>query len=679
MGNTQGQQDQLADMNSQQHIDGDQAGANAEGNQVEYQYTEQDLEYVGQKEEDEAYGEIKIYRIKRELEQDVDNPQEDLEICTKTKIFDSREDCRDYYEDLKSKKYLNHPHLVRLVRSQAILNSNFCTNIYKIDMAYEYHKLSLKEVLLSRFETKEFFDENSIFDLIEQVMSVLYYFKINGLVHGDIQPRTILIDNNNNFKLTDIIFLTAGMCGYKKHLLNLETECFLAPELLQKLRRSTILDNEEVDQEKADIFSLGLVALAMGTLQNVDIIYDFENYTIKEEEILALLETIKSQYSYNLYLLLVSMLNQIDKRINLEDGLNLIDQMRNGNFNLEEYETKRFQSELEQSEKKLAESVQPGNQYIQSLDQQYRNSHDRVIQQEHDEVNSKDEANYNGQARNQPGNEISNTEQSEDRIPDFDPDREARKRSRINRGDNQPSNNNNSNNNVTSSNFNSSNQNSQQNANRNQPQNANMNESSHSYHNNSYNEQQQQPLNRGNTYNSDQKKNPTRSTNQFGQGQSQQNIQQSHQSDHKNDRYDSNQFNQNSHQKNINSSQQYQNMSHQHPNPNHNNSTSINDIENRFREAILRSQQVSLKFENSPLRLFRDQLLADELYVPLDPQFSNASLIKSRNLENSGRKNQLSQSNKLNYSNNVSQNFSAQKNTKKNDSTQKLIQKKWKI
>lgn len=68
-------------------------------------------------------------------------------------------------------------------------------------------------------------------------MSVLYYFKTQGMTHGDIQPRTILIDYNGNFKVTDIRFLTAGMCGYKKHLLGLETECFLAPELLQKLRR----------------------------------------------------------------------------------------------------------------------------------------------------------------------------------------------------------------------------------------------------------------------------------------------------------------------------------------------------------------------------------------------------------------------------------------------------------
>lgn len=84
------------------------------------------------------------------------------------------------------------------------------------------------------------------------------------------------------------------MCGYRKHLAGIETENFLAPELLSALRRQIILAKDEVDQERADIFSLGLVALAMSTLQNVDVIYDFDEYVLKEEEILNLLEIVKN-------------------------------------------------------------------------------------------------------------------------------------------------------------------------------------------------------------------------------------------------------------------------------------------------------------------------------------------------------------------------------------------------
>lgn len=68
-------------------------------------------------------------------------------------------------------------------------------------------------------------------------MSALYYLKVQEVSHGDIKPRTILIDNEGFFKITDIRFLTSGMCGYRKHLAGIETECFLAPELLSNLRK----------------------------------------------------------------------------------------------------------------------------------------------------------------------------------------------------------------------------------------------------------------------------------------------------------------------------------------------------------------------------------------------------------------------------------------------------------
>ena len=73
--------------------------------------------------------------------------------------------------------------------------------------------------------------------MIEQVMSGLKYLKQNNITHGDIQPRTILFGPNDEFKITDVQFLTNGMCGYRKHLAGIETECFLAPEFLQPLRR----------------------------------------------------------------------------------------------------------------------------------------------------------------------------------------------------------------------------------------------------------------------------------------------------------------------------------------------------------------------------------------------------------------------------------------------------------
>jgi hypothetical protein len=87
---------------------------------------------------------------------------DDIEICTKTKVFDSKEDCTEYFNNLEVKKSMNHPNVVRLVKCNTVTNSNFCTNIHKVDMAYEYVRHNLETEILSRFKTKEGFDEGVI-------------------------------------------------------------------------------------------------------------------------------------------------------------------------------------------------------------------------------------------------------------------------------------------------------------------------------------------------------------------------------------------------------------------------------------------------------------------------------------------------------------------------------------
>lgn len=80
-----------------------------------------------------------------------ENQSEDIEICTKSKMFDSKEDCQEYFTEIQAKKDFIHPNLIKLVKCQKTSNSNFCTNIYKIDMAFEYIRHSLETEILNRF------------------------------------------------------------------------------------------------------------------------------------------------------------------------------------------------------------------------------------------------------------------------------------------------------------------------------------------------------------------------------------------------------------------------------------------------------------------------------------------------------------------------------------------------
>lgn len=63
----------------------------------EIEFSEADLELIEVRESDEAYGEIRIYRVRGTSrvvydEEFDERTLEDLQVCTKIKIFDSKED-----------------------------------------------------------------------------------------------------------------------------------------------------------------------------------------------------------------------------------------------------------------------------------------------------------------------------------------------------------------------------------------------------------------------------------------------------------------------------------------------------------------------------------------------------------------------------------------------------------
>jgi len=81
-------------------------------------YSEKDLEYVEFKETDEAYGEIRVYRINENPSAASTAPEgaNYLEVGIKSKIFDSQEESAEYLHDLSAKKALKHPHVVPFLK-----------------------------------------------------------------------------------------------------------------------------------------------------------------------------------------------------------------------------------------------------------------------------------------------------------------------------------------------------------------------------------------------------------------------------------------------------------------------------------------------------------------------------------------------------------------------------------
>jgi len=94
-------------------------------------------------------------------------------------------------------------------------------------------------------------DENLIINIFKQILSGLLYLHSNGIYHRDIKPDNILIDNDNNIKITDFglsAFFIQGLQRLSSNGTVVGTKKYAAPEVKA----------EAPYDFKCDIYSLGL-------------------------------------------------------------------------------------------------------------------------------------------------------------------------------------------------------------------------------------------------------------------------------------------------------------------------------------------------------------------------------------------------------------------------------------
>ena len=156
----------------------------------------------------------------------------------------------DYDKKKLSREYiimrsLNHPNIVRLFNCfEDYNNYYFCSEFIdgnNLETFIKKYKDNLSHI-----------EEKLIIHIFKQILNGLIYLHSKNIMHRDIKPDNILIDENNNIKITD--FGISACCGgddIEKDLISDKTivgpKKYVSPE---------IKEGREYDL-KCDIFSLG--------------------------------------------------------------------------------------------------------------------------------------------------------------------------------------------------------------------------------------------------------------------------------------------------------------------------------------------------------------------------------------------------------------------------------------
>ncbi|EGR27972.1 hypothetical protein IMG5_185550 [Ichthyophthirius multifiliis] len=266
---------------------------------------------------DIRYGNIKQLK-KKDTEQ----------LCAEiTKTLNDEKQWQTRVSELKFRLQLDHPNLVKLLNFNSSMNNEFCSSFYKIGLLYEYYTNDLKTEISERKRVSKSYSESELLYLLQSLASAVFYLKSRSVVHGDIRPYNVLVNNENGqVKLGEMYIQQQSMSNYAQLLSGITEDCYISPQLLENLKKHA--QSPAFDTNKSEIFSLGATVLEAATLESVSLTcYDREYYNIDWNQVNTLLSRVRYQYSSNFYQLLQKTLIESEpQRISVEE---LLEQLEN--------------------------------------------------------------------------------------------------------------------------------------------------------------------------------------------------------------------------------------------------------------------------------------------------------------------------------------------------------------
>ena len=110
-------------------------------------------------------------------------------------------------------KKTNHPNIIKLheilyceKNKNIYLVLEYCEHGDLVDYDEETGKFEINKFIREgnrRKESENYYSDEEILKFFIDIISGLYYLHSNGIIHHDIKPNNILLDKNNNCKITD--------------------------------------------------------------------------------------------------------------------------------------------------------------------------------------------------------------------------------------------------------------------------------------------------------------------------------------------------------------------------------------------------------------------------------------------------------------------------------------------
>ena len=238
----------------------------------------------------ERYGKAKFYSRKN-------NPNEI--IMTKDYWTNNLDESTSYDEMVEVRKDITHENLAKTYVHDVSQENQFFTEFYKHSTAHEYHDHNLYKEIAARRNSEEGreFSENEVWYYANAMVDMDEHLKEEslGTPHGDLQPKTLMLNDEGNVKIIDNAIVT-NKDNYQKCNFNDDYFAPIAPELLDDLKVNKVNPENEFS-DKSEVWAIGITSLSAATNNFPERYYDWNKKEYLRETIDEDLEGLEGKKS----------------------------------------------------------------------------------------------------------------------------------------------------------------------------------------------------------------------------------------------------------------------------------------------------------------------------------------------------------------------------------------------
>lgn len=244
---------------------------------------------------DQRFGEITVYK---------DKSSEKL-VLSKERVFESEDQFENYIKSVKLRSNIQGDNICPKVYFESENQGEWCSEFYKVKIAFEYHDVSLdkllRELKTSNPKKQVWFtqDESIIFQ--ENIISILKTFGNEGYIHGDIQHSNVFVVENGynkdkHLKILDLCLLNDFETGYTRCLTDCDYRSPLSPSALASLSLRDV--KGDYNKPKNDVFAAGITLQSAIFNEDFTKYYSWSRYSINKDTIRNRLSTLL-KFGYN--------------------------------------------------------------------------------------------------------------------------------------------------------------------------------------------------------------------------------------------------------------------------------------------------------------------------------------------------------------------------------------------